>query len=139
MSNVVSLDDHRKKKSPPTPKEIASLCLLDVMTGWELFAKTNRLNDFVQQGLGIYAVPSVNYLADRNGIAEVEEKVGLLPTIFAPGTKLHEQIGWRVGLSFGDLLVETPDFPSEPYARCCGLLVFLKVKRELVLLNKPKI
>ncbi len=139
MADVIDIASHRKKKPPPTLREIVDFCITDVMINWERFAKANKLNDFVQQGLGIYANPSVNYLANRDKVAEVEDKIGLLPVVWGPGVKANTQLGWRAGCRFDDLLVETPDMMSELYARSFNMLMFLKIRREMVVLNQPQV
>jgi len=139
VADVINLDDHRKKKPPPSPQEVVAFCTEDVMTNWERFAKSNKLNDFVHQSLGIYAISFTNYLANRDKVAEAEDKIGLLPGIWAPGINGPSQLGWRACFRFGDVLVETPDMASELYARCCNMLIFLKVKREMVVASKPQV
>jgi hypothetical protein len=139
VAEIIDLESRRKKPPPPKPSEIVSFCTDAVMTDWERFAKTNKLNEFVQQSLGIYSVPSTNYLSNRDKVAEVEDKIGLLPGIWAPGINGPAQLGWRACFRFGEILVETPDMTSELYARCCNLLIFLKLKREVVLMNKPQV
>jgi hypothetical protein len=137
MADVINLDAHRKKRPLPSAQEVALFCTDEVMGNWERFAKTNKLNDFIVQSLGIYATPSTNYLANRDLVAELEDKVGLLPGVWAPGINGGEQLGWRACFRFGEVLVETPDMASELYARCCNLLIFLKVKREMMLQLRP--
>jgi hypothetical protein len=136
VADIIQLDAHRKKKPKLTPQEVVTFCVDDVMTDWERFAKTNKLNEFVQQGLGIHTTPFTNYLANRDKVAEAEDRIGLLPGIWAPGINGPSQLGWRSCFRFGDMLVETPDMASELYSRCCNILIFLKVRREIVLLNK---
>lgn len=137
MAEIFNLDDHRKKKPPPSPQEVVAFCTDDVMQNWERFAKTNKLNEFVTTSLGIYGQTFTNYLGHRDKIAEVEAKLDLQPGVWAPGINGPSQLGWRACFRFGDVLVETPDMMSEMYARCFNILIFLKVKREMVLLNKP--
>lgn len=136
MAEIFNIADHRKKKPPPSPTEVVSFCTDDVMTNWERFAKTNKLNEFVATSLGVYANETTNYLQHRAAVADIEDKIGLLPGVWAPGINGPSQVGWKACFRFGDVLVETPDMTSELYARCCNILIFLKVKREMVQINK---
>ena len=137
MADVINMSDHRKKKPIPSPQEVVLFCTDAVMQEWERFAKNNRLNEYFTSSIPSYAKHNINYLSDLDEIAVVEGRISLLPGIWAPGINGPSQFGWRACFRFGEVLVETPDMASEPYARCCNILIFLKVKREMVLLSKP--
>lgn len=137
MADVINLSDHRKKRPPPSPTEVVAFSTDAIMSEWERFAKANKLNAFFISSIPSYTKQDTNYLGDLNEIASIENKIGLLPSVSAPGMAGPSQLGWRAYFRFGEALVETPDMPTEQYARCCNILLFLKIKREMVILNKP--
>jgi hypothetical protein len=139
VSNIINIADRRKKKPPPSPQEVVAFCTDAVMEEWGRFAKSNKLNDFFVSGVGAYAKPFANYLSNPTELALIEEKIGLMPGIWAPGVNGPSQVGWQACFRFGDVLVETPDMMSESYARCCNILIFLKVKREVIAANRPQV
>ena len=130
MADVIDISS-RFRKVPPTIREIATFSIDDIMTHWERFARNNRLNDFFKEMIPTYADESASYTSDLNALAQLELNVKLFPGIMSPGLNGPHQLGWRVFFRVGDEVIETPDFISEAHARCCGILLFLKIKREL--------
>jgi hypothetical protein len=146
MADVINLSD-RRKKPPPTLEELAAFCVEQVMEEWERFAKANRLNDFFINRAGLTAKQRVNYLSDLNEVAQLEKTIKLEPCIMAPD--MAGSLGWRASFKVHEPLtasspekiyiVQTPDMPSEGYARCCNILIFKKLSREMLqrVLQKP--
>lgn len=131
MANVINIDDKRKKKPQMTPVEMVAFCNTDVMDSWEKYAKSNRLNEFFSINASIYTKPEINYLSNISEIVSIERVLGMHPAIYAPGIISQQQIGWRAGFRFENILVETPDMASEEYARCCNILIWLRIKRAV--------
>jgi hypothetical protein len=132
MADVINMDDMRKKKSSQVPKpasEVAAFCSSDVMHNWEKYAKRNCLNEYFITNASVYTKPGINYLSNIGEIVYVERMLKMQPVIYAPGIINQQQIGWRAGFKFEDILVETPDMASEEYARCCNVLIWLRIKR----------
>lgn len=129
MADIISLEAHRRKASPPVA-ELVQLAIDDLVDDWARFAKVNRLNDFFTDAAGVWTEAGVSYLSDLNAIAAIEGKVGLLPIIRAPITE--EQLGWQAAFYTKTTKVHTPNLPFETYARCFNVLLFLKLKRDLL-------
>lgn len=129
MADVISLADHRKK-DPPSVAALAQRATDGLADDWARFARLNRLNDFFIETASVWTATGASYLSDLNAIAFVEGRVGLLPIIRAPITK--EQLGWQAAFYTKTLKVHTPDLPFETYARCFNILLFLKLKRDLL-------
>lgn len=132
MADVVNIADFRKKPPPMSPQDVVAFCVEHVMGEWERFAKSNKLGDFFIAGIGSHAKPFVNYLTNLTEIGILEQHLGVMPGIWAPGINGPSQLGWRACFRFGDVLVETPDMAFEPHARCCNILIFMKIKREMI-------
>lgn len=130
MADVIDISS-RFRKAPPPLKDIVAHCIDDIMSNWERFARNNRLNDFFLESIPSYTDSSASYVSDLNVLAQLEQNVRMSPGVLAPGLNGPAQLGWRVCFKINGELVETPDFISEGYARCCGVLLFLKIKRDL--------
>jgi hypothetical protein len=142
MADVINMDDARKKKPAPpprTPTEISASCIGEVMEKWEKYARRNCLNEFFSTNAAVYTKPEINYLSNIGEIVYVERMLKMQPVIYAPGIINPQQIGWRAGFKFEDILVETPDMASEEYARCCNILIWLRIKRALSEQSKTKV
>lgn len=129
---VVNIADFRKKTVVTSPQDIATFSADHVTSEWERFARSNKLAEFFSTSIGDRAKPFTNYLSNLTELSNLEQQIGLMPGIYAPGVIGAAQIGWRACFRFGEVLVETPDMAFEAHARCCNILIFLKVKRELV-------
>jgi hypothetical protein len=132
MADVVNIADFRKKPPPMSPQDIVSFSVEHVMGEWERFAKANKLSDFFNSSIGASAKPFVNYLTNLTEIGNLEQQLGVMAGIWAPGINGPAQLGWRACFRFGEILVETPDMAFEPHARCCNILIFMKIKREVI-------
>jgi hypothetical protein len=137
MADVFVLADHRKKAPPPPPRDVAMFCVAAIMDEWERFAKSNKLSDFVNSQLGSHAKPFINYLTNLNELSVIEQQLSLCPGILAPGINGPGQIGWRASFRFGDEIIETPDMAFEAHARAANILIFQKLRREMVQQNRP--
>ena len=137
MGEVVDFTARRLAKNKPAPKatwETVKAAAVDFLLGdWEKMARNNRLNDYFKRSLSnvIDHGSKVNYMADLTEVATIELKLDHYPMIYFPGTLLGgKQHGWIVQFKLGDEVVSTPELMSEAYARCFGILLYLKVKRD---------
>ncbi len=128
MAEIIQLSE-RRKKPPLTIHEITEEAVDAISGDWERFARLNRLNDYFVDTAGIWVDEGVNYLNDLNAIASIESKVGVPVIIKAP---FGPHLGWRASFSIKTGTVTTPDMPFETYARCFNVLLFLKLKRDLL-------
>ena len=130
-SNIINLADRRKKPvEKPSSQDLVSFCIDEILSHWGKFARDNHLNDYFIQSVPSWTQPSVNYLEDLSSIAGIELKIGLEPQVSAPGFVGDNQPGWVSSFKLNGLVVLTPFMASEQYARCFGVLLFLKLKRE---------
>jgi hypothetical protein len=134
VADIISLDDHRKVPlEKPSLEELIALCSEEIAGNWERFARNNRLNEHftncVPLHLGTRA--GVNYLADLNSLSVVESKINLPLELHAPGVSSAGQLGWVASFTLNGTRVVTPFMPTEAYARCFNILLFLKLGREL--------
>jgi hypothetical protein len=133
MADVIEISSFRKPKpTKPTTQELSVFCTDQIQQNWERFARGNQLNDFFISNLPSYAQPSVNYLEDLNALSGIEQKIGLEPQVCAPGVSPDNALGWIAAFRVNGAMVATPFMPTEQYARCFNILLFLKLKRELV-------
>ncbi len=129
MAEIFNIADHRKKEKP-TLKELTDASVEFISNDWERFARNNRLNDFFVQMAGVWADQTINYLSDLNAIALIESKLGMCVIVRAP---YGPAIGWRGSFMLKNATVTTPDLPFEAYARCFNVLLYIKLKKDLVL------
>ena len=130
MADIINLADRRKKEKP-TVAELAESAISFISSDWERFARNNRLNDFFISMAGVWAEESVNYLSDLNAVAKIESKLRMNVVVRSPYG--HGHLGWRASFALKSGSVTTPDLPFETYARCFNILLFIKLKRDLVL------
>lgn len=134
MAEIFDFTKHRLQKTQPakiiTIDDLKREAVDFLLADWEKMARNNRLNDYFKSSLpnSIDSVCKVNYMADLNGIAALELNLELFPAMFGPGATRKEQLGWMVQFKIGDQYVCTPELASEAYARCFGILLYLRVK-----------
>ena len=131
MSNVIDLASRRKKEKP-SAKQIIEESVEDLQQNWEKFARLNRLNDFFISSTPNWSNPDLNYLEDLDAISVVEQKINLILRMESPGFVPENRLGWTAAVRLDDLIITTPPMPTEQYARTFLILLYLKVKRELV-------
>lgn len=129
MADVINLAD-RRKKPQLTPKELVDSAVAVIMSDWERFAKTNRLNDYFTETTGLWTDHGVNYLSDLNAVSGVENKLGMEIVVKSPSYPNH--LGWRANFCHKSGTAGTPDLPFETYARCFNILLFIKLKRDFI-------
>lgn len=131
MADIINLADRRKKPvEKPSSQDLVLFCTDEILSHWDKFASNNRLNEYFIQSVPSWTQPSVNYLEDLSALAGIELKIGLEPQVSAPGFVADNQPGWVSSFKINGLIVSTPFMVSELYARCFGVLLFLKLKRE---------
>lgn len=129
MADVIKLSDHRKKEVP-TLKELVDRAVEMLQSEWERFAKVNRLNDFFTEATSAWTSKDTNYLGDLNAVAGLEAKIGLNVLVRAP--LAAHNLGWQAAFYTKTSKIHTPELPFETYARCFNVLLFLKLKRDLI-------
>lgn len=129
MADIINLAD-RRRKAPPSLEELIGQAVDSIMADWERFAKVNRLNDYFIESAAAWTEAGTNYLSDLNAISSIEGRIGLLPLLRAPISR--EQLGWQASFYIRSGKVHTPDMSFETYARCFNILLFLKLRRDLL-------
>ena len=130
MGTVTNIADYRKVVSlKPTLEQLIERATDEIKEQWQKFACNNRLNDYFLQRTSPWSQASTNYLENLNAVAVLEQKVKLEVQVVAPG--FGYQIGWVAAFRLNGILIVTPFMPSEAYARCFNILLFLKLWREL--------
>lgn len=127
-------DFEAKRKSrveKPSIEQLIQDCLEDLHGNWERFARNNRLNDFFVSSVPTWAKQHTNYLENLSELALLEAKIGIEPQIISPGFTA-ESLGWIATFRINGKIVSSPFMISECYARCFNILMYLKLKRELV-------
>lgn len=136
MADVINIASRRKPATPlpekPTVAELAVRCAEEIQSNWEKMARNNRLNDFFISSTPPFSSPSVNYLEDLNALSLIELKIGLEPQVISPGFSGDNALGWIACHRINGESVVSPFMINEQYARCFNILMFLKLKRELV-------
>jgi hypothetical protein len=133
VADVIDITSRFKKLPPkPTVEEIAQNAIEEIGGHWEKFASNNRLNDYFLQCVPTWAQPAVNYLEDLGALSVLELKIRLEPQIIAPGFSPDNALGWVAAFRVNGIVIATPFMMSEQYARCFNILVFLKVRRDMV-------
>lgn len=116
-----------------TQEQVTQFCVDEILAHWEKFAANNRLNEYFISCTPSWSSSTVNYLQNLEAISVIEQKIDLEPQITSPGFSGGEQYsGWGVQFKIAESIVSTPLMASECYARCFGILLFLKLKRELM-------
>lgn len=129
MADIINFADHAKKK--PTVEYLSQRAADEILANWEKFAANNRLNDFFLQSAPSWATQT-NYLEDLTALSLLEQKIKLDPQICSPGFLPDNMLGWIASFRINGIIVTTPFMPTEQYARCFNVLLYLKIKRELV-------
>ena len=129
MADVINLADRRKKEQPH-PKQLVDSAVSVIMSDWERFAKSNRLNDYFTEAASVWTDQGVNYLSDLNAVSVIENKLGMDIVVKSPSLPSH--LGWRASFFHKSGTSTTPDMPFETYARCFNILLFIKLKRDFL-------
>lgn len=133
MADIIDIASRRKPEVvKPTVREVADHSVEEIQGNWEKFARNNRLNEFFIQSIPTWGDATKNYLEDLNALSSVEMKIGLEPQVVAPGFSPDNSLGWLASFRINGQCITTSWMVSEQYARCFNILLFLKVKRELV-------
>lgn len=108
-----------------------------LLEAWKEHAVGDNLNKFIMAHFKDRLIDrTVNYTTNLNAISKLETHIKLCPIILGPGTTPSTSIGWSAGFFMKGLLITTPEFSSEAYARCFGLLLFAVLsKRRSSFLN----
>lgn len=130
MGDIVNISDFRKPAARPL-EEIVKDCTDALLLDWERFARNNRLNEYFVEAASVWTEAGKYYLSDLNAISFIEEKIGLNIVLRAPLTQAH--MGWKASFHIKNATVSTPELPFETYARCFNILLFIRLKRELIL------
>jgi hypothetical protein len=122
----------RPRVAPPTFAVLRERAVEDITSDWERFAHDNHLNDYFIQSVPQWTEIGRNYLGDLNLISVVEQKVKLDLQITAPSYD-GERLGWTASFGLFEYgLTVTPPMVFETYARCFAVLLFLRLKRDLL-------
>lgn len=99
---------------------------------WKERVVDNSLNDFVISTLQEkYLIDkTLKYSSDLNAISKLEKHVGLNPIVIGPGSSPANPIGWSSAFYFRGLLMSTPEFSTEVYARCFNMLLFIALSKK---------
>lgn len=136
MGEVVDFTARRLEKQNAKAKITMPTIVADatdfLLGEWEKMARHNRLNDYFKRSLPLLIEhgSKINFMSDITEVAKLELNLDLFPIMYSPGTKVSKQMGWIVSFKLGEHVIETPELASEAYARCFGLLLFLKTKRD---------
>lgn len=131
MSNIFKFPD-RKQVTKLSVSDIVINVTNDIENAWGKFAINNKLNEYIITCLPSWCSTTVNYLEDLNAISKVEQKINLEPSVSAPGFGGDQQLGWISAFRIEGKVISSPFMATEQYARAFAILLFLKVKRELV-------
>ena len=123
-SDVVPLTDANeelKQKFLNVTNEILDL--------WREHAVNDSLNDFIIENFKDRLIDKkLDYTSDLNAIAKLENHIRLNPIVLGPGATQGNSIGWGAGFYLNGLLIATPEFSSEVYARCFNVLLYSKLR-----------
>lgn len=102
---------------------------------WAKAEGTNKLNDFFVRDIGYRADSAVNYLQDLSAIKKIEQQCGMIIVVFESTDP--DAPGWTASFMMASGALSTPLMASEEHARCLNILVYLKLKRDLVANGYP--
>lgn len=128
MGNVVSLNAFRSKKPKlklgiTTEEEAFELAKECLFSRWQFESEQNNLNGFIAEKL--YQEEVVDWIGDRNKVAELEDGVGLEFSLMSPGFTFDNLLGWQASFVIGDNTYETPVLEHETHARVYCILLYL--------------
>jgi hypothetical protein len=130
-AKVFDFEAKRKAMAKPSLEQLIADCSEDLLGNWERFARNNRLNQFFISSVPTWVNQHINYLDNLTELSQLEIKVGLEPQVVSPGFTT-ENLGWIAAFRINGKVVSSPFMISECYARCFNVLMYLKLKRELV-------
>jgi hypothetical protein len=125
-----ALPHHRTKDTAQNKsnQEIFADCVEEIQGLWQVYAVKNKLNNFIGTRIPSFAQGprGCDYVNDLNVISNVEQKLGMLVSMFYPATAHPDQIGWMAAFHRGRELFTTPaSMASEPTARALNILLYL--------------
>ena len=133
MSNVIDISTKFKKVPPaPSVQEIAEFAVEEISGNWERFATNNKLNEYFVQCVPTWSKPDVDYLSDLSALSSIEQKIRLEVQVISPGFNIDNALGWIAAFRINGIVMATPFMMSEAYARCFNILLYLKIKRDMV-------
>lgn len=101
----------------------------EILSSWREHAVNDSLNQLIIDSFKDRIIDkSLNYISDLNAIAKLENHIRLSPLILGPGATAGNSIGWGAGFYLNGLLIATPEFSSEVYARCFNVLLYAKLR-----------
>lgn len=102
-----------------------------ILSDWKENAINDSLNDLIISYFKNYLIDkTLQYTIDLNAIAKLEKHVRFSPMIIGPASSPSNPIGWCAGFYYKGLLITTPEFSSEVYARCFNLLLFISLSKK---------
>jgi hypothetical protein len=126
MTNVVNLSDRRK---PPAPGDIIKRCYEEVQVDWKEFKERGELDNYFKYNALSYINEKHNYLSDLNAIRQAEITIGMI--IGVECQELEGNQVWHSTFVIKGLKMHSLAAPNEMEARCIGILLFLRLSREL--------
>lgn len=103
----------------------------DIGEEWQKHVVDNSLNEFIVSHFTDRLIDrTLDYTSDLNALSKLEQHIHLYPMILGPGATTGNSIGWGAGFYLNGLLLATPEFSSETYARCFNILLFIRMKNK---------
>jgi len=104
----------------------------DVLGEWQVAAERDTLNEYISSKIPIRYRSKVSYVDDLNALSALEQKIGMVVTVFAPGTLKHSPIGWVSFFVYeGKRYGTAPNMVGESICRAMLLVLFLEFQKTL--------
>lgn len=101
----------------------------EILERWRQHAVDDSLNQLILDTFRDRLIDrSLDYTSDLNAIAKLESHMHMSPLILGPGSTTGNSVGWGAGFYLNGLLIATPEFNSEVYARCFNLLLYMHLR-----------
>lgn len=101
----------------------------EILEKWRIHVIDDSLNELMLEYFKDRLIDkTLDYVSDLNAVAKLENHIRLSPIILGPGATTGNSVGWGAGFYLNGLLIATPEFNSEVYARCFNILLYLSLR-----------
>jgi len=126
MGRLINLNIFRSKKpklklGTPTEEEAFAQASEGLFSQWMFHAEANTLNSFIAEK---FREPEIDWLSDRNAVAELEEGSNFEFSLLSPGYTLDNILGWQASFMINGNIYETPVLEFETHTRVYCVLLY---------------
>ena len=122
--------------------EIYNDVCTSVLNNWQKAAENNKLSHYIQTKIPAIAKnkKDSDYANDLNLLSSIEQKLGMVITIFSPSSTQVNPNGWFATFKFNDVIFSTFSptaiLMSESHARALNIVIYCVFTAKLKMISK---